>query len=270
MNSIQNHTVCNTNCNTKSNTALEVKDLYAGYGHDDVIHNINFTVTTGENLCIVGPNGCGKSTLLKSIAHIINYRGHISLNNIDIQKITRRELAQKIALLGQSAQVFFPYTVYETVAMGRYARVQGFLKNISAGDKAIINTIIAKLDIIDIKDKLIDELSGGQLQLVFLARTLAQNPEIILLDEPGNHLDLKHQIELLRYLQSWVREQNRILISVFHDLNMARYFSDTAIVMNNGKIAASGPSEKVLNSEILHEVYGFDIHGFMRTSLERW
>ena len=249
---------------------IEVKNVSAGYGQDDVIRNINFKAENGESLCVLGPNGCGKSTLLKSIARVINYRGTTSVDGRDITTFPRRELAKKIALLGQSEQVFFPYTVYETVSMGRYAYSQGFLKNLSADDGAIIENIIEKLDIAGIRDSMIDELSGGQLQRVFLARTLAQTPEVILLDEPTNHLDLKYQIELLEFLRTWVRENNKILIGVFHDLNLARRFGDTALIMNDGTITANGKISETLNSETLRAAYGIDIHGFMRESLSMW
>ena len=259
---------------------FEVKDLSAGYGGTakatEIIHNISFKVQKGESLCILGPNGSGKSTLLKAIAHIINSRGLVTHNGIDIASLPRKELAKKIALLGQITQVYFPYTVYETVSMGRYAHSQGFLKNPSAKDKDVIDNILKKLDIWDIKQRMIDELSGGTLQRVFLARTLAQTPDIILLDEPANHLDLKHQIELIKFLKSWVStqpeaaENGKTLIGVFHDLNLARLFGDTAVVLDNGKIAANGTIEEVLNSDALQKVYDIDIRGFMRESLERW
>jgi iron complex transport system ATP-binding protein len=254
----------------------EVKNLCAGYGSgaikdcDDVIRNISFKAENGECLCVLGPNGCGKSTLLKSIAHILDYRGKVLVDGGDISAIPRKQLAQKIALLSQNMQVFFPYTVYETVSMGRYAYSQGFLKNLCAEDKTIINDTLKKLDLWDIKDRMIDELSGGTLQRVFLAKTLAQTPRLILLDEPANHLDLKHQIALLDYLKSWVKENNTSLIGVFHDLNLARYFGDTAILMNEGNLAACGVIEEMLNSGILGEVYGIDIHSFMLESLEKW
>ena len=249
---------------------IEVINVCAGYGGSDVIRNINFRAEDGESLCVLGPNGCGKSTLLKSIARIIDYRGAINLDGRDITAFPRRELAKKIALLGQTAQVFFPYTVYETVSMGRYAYSQGILKNLSAEDESIIENIIVKLDIAGIRSRMIDELSGGQLQRVFLARTLAQTPEVILLDEPTNHLDLKYQIELLEFLKSWVRENNKILIGVFHDLNLARRFGDTAIIINNGIIAAGGKIKETLSKDTLYAAYGIDIHGFMRDSLKGW
>jgi len=249
---------------------LEVSGLCAGYGAGDVIRNITFNVEKGECLCVLGPNGCGKSTLLKSIARIINYRGSVLVDNSDISAVPRKELARKIALLSQNMQVFFPYTVYETVSMGRYAYSQGVLKNLSPQDKTIINDTLKKLDLWDIKDRMIDELSGGTLQRVFLAKTMAQTPRLILLDEPANHLDLKHQIDLLDYLKAWVKENDTSLIGVFHDLNLARYFGDTAILMNEGNLAACGTIEEVLNSEILETVYGIDIRAFMQKSLERW
>jgi iron complex transport system ATP-binding protein len=249
---------------------LEVRDLSANYGGSDVISNICFMVEKGESLCVLGPNGCGKSTLLKSIARIIDYRGSVFINGGDIRALPRKELARKIALLSQSAQVFFPYTVYETVSMGRYAFSQGFLKALSTEDREVIENIMKKLDIWDGKERMINELSGGALQMVFLARTLTQTPDLILLDEPSNHLDLKHQIELLTFLKAWVKENDKTLISVFHDINLARHFSDTAIVLNNGKTAASGQIDEVINSGILNEVYGVDIQAFMLKSLEKW
>ena len=255
---------------------LMIKDLFSGYNGNDVIFEINLSAERGKSLCVLGPNGCGKSTLLKSIARIIDYRGVISLNDEDISAISRKELAKKIALLSQNAhpagaaQVFFPYSVYETVSMGRYAYSHGIMKNLSAEDKIIIDDILKKLDIWDIKDRMIDELSGGTLQRVFLARTLTQTPDLILLDEPANHLDLKHQIELLNFLKTWVKENNKTLIGVFHDLNLARQFGDTAIVLDNGKIAAEGNIDDVLKNEILSGIYGIDIHRFMKESLEKW
>jgi iron complex transport system ATP-binding protein len=252
------------------NDIIEVRNVCAGYGGDDVIRNISFTVKRGECLCVLGPNGCGKSTLLKSIARIIDYRGLITLEGRDAVSYSRREFARKVALLGQSAQIFFPYTVYETVAMGRYAYSGGMLQELSARDTAIIDNIITQLDIESIRERMIDELSGGQLQRVFLARTLAQTPEVIMLDEPTNHLDLKYQIELIQYLKSWVKENNKTCIGVFHDLNLARQFGDTALVMDNGITAAYGTIEETLNSETLQSVYGIDIRSFMLESLAKW
>jgi iron complex transport system ATP-binding protein len=249
---------------------IEVKNMAAGYNGADVIRNISFKAEKGESLCILGPNSSGKSTLLKSIARIIDYRGQVLLEGRDAALFPRREFAKKTAMLSQSMQVFFPYTVYETVSMGRFAYSQGFMKNLSTEDKAITEDILKKLDIWDIRERMIDELSGGTLQRVFLARTLAQTPQIILLDEPANHLDLKHQIDLLDFLKAWVKENNKTLIGVFHDFNLARRFSNTAVVLNNGTIAAAGNIEDVLKSKTFNDVFGIDVRSYMLGSFEKW
>jgi iron complex transport system ATP-binding protein len=117
---------------------------------------------------------------------------------------------------------------------------------------------------------MINELSGGQLQRVFLARTLAQSPDIILLDEPTNHLDLKHQIELLQYLLSWAKDNNKTVIGVLHDLNLVHYYGDNAAIMHRGKLASYGRPKQVLNGETLNAIYDIDIRKFMLESLENW
>jgi iron complex transport system ATP-binding protein len=160
--------------------------------------------------------------------------------------------------------------VYDTISLGRYVHTSGFLKNLSIDDRNIIADTIERLELEDVQNQLITELSGGQLQRVFLARTIVQDPEIILLDEPTNHLDLKHQIELLQYLSAWVKEKNRTIIGVLHDLNLVHRFSDYTALMSSGEIVSCGKPEEVLNGTMLREVYGMDIGGFMRESLEKW
>jgi iron complex transport system ATP-binding protein len=249
---------------------LEIKNLYSGYDGVDVIHDINLKAENGELLCILGPNGCGKSTLLKSIARIIPYRGGVVVDGRDIASFSRKNLAKKIALMGQSAEVYFPYSVYDAVSMGRYTHTEGFLKSLSAADREIINDILNRLGLYGEKDRMINELSGGQLQRVFLARTLAQSPDIILLDEPTNHLDLKHQIELLQYLLRWAKDNNKTVIGVLHDLNLVHYYGDNAAIMHRGRLASYGRPKQVLNGETLNAIYDIDIRKFMLESLENW
>jgi len=253
-----------------NNTMITITDLCAGYGGEDVIHNINLKADKGECLCLLGPNGCGKSTLLKAAAGILNYRGRVKMEGVDTSICSRKELAKKIAMLGQEVRIYFPFTVYQTVSLGRYAHSKSFLSNLSAEDRVIIDETAKSLDIWDIRGRMIDELSGGQLQRVFLAMTIAQNPQLILLDEPTSHLDLKYQIDLLNYLKIWVKENNKTLIGVFHDLNMARNFSDTAVIISKGQITAAGNVDNVLDSEALNSAYGMNIRGFMVESLRHW
>jgi iron complex transport system ATP-binding protein len=249
---------------------LKIEKLRSGYHGVDVIQDIALTAERGEVLCIAGPNGCGKTTLLKSIAHIIPYRGSVTLDGREVSSFSGKELAKKIALLGQAPELYFPYTVYDTVALGRYAHSRGFLKGLSKEEEEFTGGILNRLGLYEEKDRMITELSGGQLQRVFLARTLAQDPSLILLDEPTNHLDLKYQVELLQYLRGWAGENNKTVIGVFHDLNLARFFSDTAALMDKGKLLARGKPEDVFNGETLREVYRTDIRQFMLDSLANW
>jgi iron complex transport system ATP-binding protein len=235
-----------------------------------VIKNITLEAGPGDFLCIVGPNGSGKSTLLRAIARLIPCRGSVTVDGRDTGALKRGELAKKIALLGQASQFYFPYTVYETAALGRYAYGKGFLPGLGKEDREIIDKTLRRLELDSLADIPITMLSGGQLQRVFLARTLVQNPAIILLDEPTNHLDLKYQVELLRYLGNWAGEAGGIVIAVLHDLNLARSFAGRIILLDGGEMKAAGTAADVLQSPALEAAYGMDISAFMRSTLKRW
>lgn len=249
---------------------LEIKNVRCGYGNNEIIKGVSFSIESGNNLCIVGPNGCGKSTLLKSIANLLKYEGNILLNGKEISKFGRKDLAKNIALMSQVSSIHFPYTVYETVSLGRYSHLSGIFSKISKFDQEIIIKSIESVGLLDLKDKLINELSGGQLQRVYLARVFAQDPNVILLDEPTNHLDLKYQIEMLDYLNNWSKQKNKMVVAVLHDLNLVHNFGEKVIMMNDGKIILSGTPREVLNGNKLKEVYGIDVKKFMLDTLKKW
>ena len=249
---------------------LEIKEVRCGYDNKEIVKGVSFNVERGNNLCIVGPTGGGKSTLLKSIANLLEYKGNIKLDSKEISKLNRKDLAKNVALMTQASNIYFPYTVYETVALGRYAHLKGVFSRINKEDDEIILKSITNVGLMDIKDKLISELSGGQLQRVYLARAFAQDPDVILLDEPTNHLDLKCQIEILDYLNKWTKENNKIVVAVLHDLNLVQTFGEKVVMMNNGKIISSGTPKEVLSGEKLKEVYEVDVKGFMIDALEKW
>lgn len=249
---------------------LEVKNIYCGYNGEDVVKNVSFKVSRGENICIVGPNGCGKSTLLKAIANLLSFKGQILLDGKDTKLLKRKELATKVSLMNQSSNILFPYSIYETVALGRYAHLNGVFSRLSKNDDEIINKSLDKVGILDIKDKLISELSGGQLQRVFLARAFAQDPDVIILDEPTNHLDLRYQIEILDYLKLWAKENNKIVVAVLHDLNLVQNFGDKVLMLKEGTLINNGETKEVLNGKDLEKVYGIDIKSFMLRTLNKW
>lgn len=250
---------------------LEIKNVWAGYNDIDIIKDVSFSVKGGENLCILGANGCGKSTLLKTISGYLPKRGSIAIDGVEIEKMKRKELAKKVGVMSQVSSIYFSYSVYETVLLGRYLHLkENSLKKASEKDKAHIKACLEAVNLYDVKDQQINTLSGGQLQRTYLARTFAQEPNIILLDEPTNHLDLKHQLELLDYLRNWTEKKDHAVIGVFHDINLAMTIADKVLLLDDGKVAAYGTKEAVLTSRKLERSYGVDVVSFMRKSLEQW
>lgn len=248
---------------------LKLKNVSAGYGAEDVIENISFEILPGQNLSVIGANGSGKSTLLKVMAGLLPYKGEITLDGKRLNMLKRKEISSKIAMLSQIAPLYFSYSVYDTVMMGRYVHEKsGLLGATSKEDKEMVNRCLKSVDMLDEKDRDITKLSGGQLQRVFLARTLAQDPAIILLDEPTNHLDLKYQIELLDYLNAWAKENNRSIVGVLHDINHAMRLSDYVLAMRRGKIANYG--KNIITSELLKNIYDVDVVSYMRQTLANW
>lgn len=249
---------------------LESTKVSCGYYNQRIVKEVSFTLKENEMLCIVGPNGSGKSTLLKALAALLEYEGSIKLKGKELKSYKRGKLAKEIALLSQVSEVYFPYTIYETVALGRYAYGKGAFGILDAEDKRCIEESLKTAGLNEIKETLISELSGGQLQRVFLARTLAQNPSVILLDEPTNHLDLKYQIELLNEIDTWRRQEGKAVIGVLHDLNMVQRYADRVLLMSDGEIVEEGAVDKVLQGEKLSQIYNMDIKKFMLSSLKKW
>jgi len=248
---------------------LTLDNVSAGYGGIDVVKNISLEIK--RSLSIVGPNGCGKTTLLKAIANILPSSGNIEIMGKPLHAMKRNEVSLKIAMLSQQTNIYFEYSVYDTVMMGRYLHIKQRLSdNPTKKDKEIVTQSLEAVNLSDVKEKSILKLSGGQLQRVFLARALAQEPNIILLDEPTNHLDLKNQIELIEYLKIWEKEGNRTIIGVLHDINLAMLLSEHLVVMKDGEIHANGNADEIISAGILDKIYEMDVADFMRTSLQRW
>lgn len=254
---------------------LAADKVSCGYGKKQVVRDVGFTVKAGSWLCIAGPNGCGKSTLLKALCGLLPYEGTVTFHGKEISAHSRRELSARVALMAQLQSLSFDYSVRETVRMGRYAaKKRGFFSPLRdfQEDWEAADAQIQALGLEQEADQSILRLSGGQLQRVFLARTLAQEPDLILLDEPTNHLDVKHQAELVDGVRSWLRQEgrDRAAVSVFHDLNLAAQAADEILLMKQGRAAAFGPAGEVLSSPVLSEAYDFPVREYMRGLHERW
>lgn len=250
---------------------LSVNELSCGYLNVNILKGISFELSQGENLSILGVNGSGKTTLLKAIAGLAPYDGSVKILDKEVSKLKKIEIAKHMAYLSQLSSVYFSYTVFDTVMMGRYVHFKnGYLLHKTKKDVEIVNHCLKKVNIYDIKDKNVDEISGGQLQRVFLARAIAQDPKIILLDEPTNHLDLKNQLELLNYLKQWAEESNKIIIGVFHDINFAIKLGGKALLLQGIDKYTFEETKEVLNSKLINDVYGMDIKKYMLETLKVW
>ena len=250
---------------------LTLSNVSAGYNEIDVVKNISFSIDGNDCLSIIGPNGCGKTTLLRAILNILPFSGEILVDGIPISKMKHKEKSRKIAMLSQITGAYFSYSVYDTVMMGRYLHIKDKLLGLpSEKDKDVVQNCLRTVDLVNEAEKPITELSGGQLQRVFLARTLAQEPQIILLDEPTNHLDLRFQIELIEYMKKWVADGERTVVGVMHDINLAMKLSDNIMIMKDGKTAAFGKAAEVVTDELLENVFEIDVANYMREALARW
>lgn len=249
---------------------LTVQSLSCGYGGEDVVHDISFELLEGHRLVILGPNGCGKTTLLRALTGFLPFTGAAVLDGRDLKAMSARERGQSLAMLTQMGAVSFSFTVWETVLLGRYPHLgRGIFAAPNAGDRAIAEDCLKRLDLWDTRERPITELSGGQLQRVLLARTFAQTPKVILLDEPTNHLDLRYQVELVAELKKWTAEPGRAAVGVFHDMDLALDFADTVLLMDKGRVVYLGSADK-LDPALLSRVFGLDVPGYMRASRERW
>lgn len=250
---------------------ISIQDVRAGYGENEILHGITFDVKMGENLSIIGPNGCGKTTLLRTIAGTMPFTGDILCKEESIRNMKRKTLAKKISMLSQTIHVYFNYTVFDTVMMGRYVyESTGLFGGISEKDKLVVNEALKTVGMLELKDREIDTLSGGQLQRVFLAKVLAQDPDIILLDEPTNHLDFSYQIEMIRFLKHWAFQKKKTVIGVLHDINLAMQLSDQVLLLEEGKIRAFGNCRDIFSSDALNNAYKMDVAGYMLETLKKW
>ena len=249
---------------------LKAEHLTCGYGGAPVVKDLSFEVPAGGRLCVLGPNGCGKTTLLRALAGLLPHEGSVSVAGRDLSALPRLQMAQTVALLSQISTVYFSYTVYETVLMGRYAhQAGGVFSGPGPEDRRLALECMERTGVAHLRQRQLTELSGGQLQRVFLARTFAQCPQVILLDEPTNHLDLKYQVELVQELKDWASGEGRCVVGVLHDVNLALELADLFLLMEEGRARFFGPAAE-FDPAALNRVYRMDVGGYMRRALKRW
>lgn len=239
---------------------LSAKNIKVSYENNEIISDLSIQIPESKFTSIIGANGCGKSTLLKTLSRILKPKsGLIYLDGKDINSVATLTIAKKMAILPQSPVAPSGLTVEELVAYGRYPH-QGSFGKLNNDDKNHIQKSLEITGMIEFKDRNIDELSGGQRQRAWIAMALAQDTDIILLDEPTTYLDLVHQLEVLKLLQKLNLEDNKTIVLVIHEINMAARFSDHMITLKNGNIVAQGTAEQIMSHSVLKEVFNIDAY----------
>ncbi|NLY46106.1 MAG: ABC transporter ATP-binding protein [Tissierella sp.] len=239
--------------------AIDVNNLEFGYKDNLVIKDISFSIKAGSFVSILGPNGSGKSTLLKTLNNLYNpNNGSIQLYGKDILSYKKRELAKKIALVPQDTNIEYEFTVEDIVMMGRHPYKNRF-ENENEIDHKIVNESLELTYTLNLKDRIINQISGGERQRAIIAKALAQKPAIILLDEPTSNLDINHQMDILNLLKKLNHENGLTVVLVIHDINLACRYSDEIILLHKGKILGIGAPEEVITVENMEDAYDMKV-----------
>ncbi len=233
---------------------LKVENAYVELGERDVIKGVSADFHPGALTGVIGPNGAGKTTLLRALAGLLPVKaGSISLDGQPIDSFDRKETARRVGYLGQKQEPAFPFRVEETVMMGRYPHL-GRLSPETGADREAVDTALRDVDATDLASRAINELSGGELQRVLIARTLAAQTPVLLLDEPFANLDVKHCLDILEILRAQAREGRTVVVSV-HDLNLAHRYCDELLLLYEGEILAQGNAGSVLTPRLIEKAF---------------
>lgn len=238
---------------------LSIHNITFCYNSVRALEEITFEVNEGEVLGVIGPNGSGKTTLLRCINLALKPKvGTVFLDGKNILELDRKEIAKNIGVVPQNSVIRFPFTVFDIVLMGRRPH-SSRLGRETPKDVSIVRKAMEITNTLHLADRLIDEVSGGEKQRVIIARALAQEPKVLLLDEPTLHLDINHQLEILELIKRLAKENKLVVILVSHDLNLASRYCDKLILLNSGKIYSIGRPREVLTPNNIKNVYNVDV-----------
>lgn len=249
---------------------LQGEHITVRYGSFTVVEDLSFDLKEGQWLMLTGPNGAGKSTLIETIAQGTPYTGSVRWQGQDIRTLKAASLAQKIGVLAQKNNVGYAYAVEEVVGLGRYAYKSGLFSGRDDDGKEAVEKALKITGLSGLRHASMLTLSGGEMQRVFLAQVFAQNPQVLILDEPANHLDLKYQQHIFSLIQEWLEQPGRAVLSVVHDLSLARRYGTHAILLDHGKTVSQGLIADVMTPENLKQVYGMDVYAWMQEMLSQW
>ncbi|MER5769846.1 ABC transporter ATP-binding protein [Streptomyces sp. NPDC001985] len=237
---------------------LTARELTLAYEDRTVVHELDLAVPDGRVTVIVGPNACGKSTTLRALGRLLKPRGGaVLLDGTELDRIPTKRIAQSIGLLPQSPVAPEAITVSDLVSRGRQPH-QAWWRQWSEEDERAVTDAMTRTDVLALADRSVDELSGGQRQRVWIAMALAQETEVLLLDEPTTFLDISHQVEVLDLVRRLNHERGRTVVAVLHDLNQAARYADHLVAMKAGRVVAEGAPSEVVTEELVREVFGLE------------
>ena len=248
---------------------LKVENLSVTYGDLTILNGVSFDLAPGEWLMIVGPNGAGKSTLINAITGGVPAKGSVFFEGRNARTMKAHELARGIGVLAQNHFVGYAFSVEEVVRLGRYAYAPTIFSRHS-GEEQAVRAALEQTGLYELRHQSVLTLSGGELQRTFLAQTFCQDPRLLLLDEPTNHLDLVYQKQVFELIQKWLKQEGRAVISVVHDLSLARAYGTRALLLDRGQVVADGPMDRVFSDEVLNRVYRMDVRAWMNKMLDQW
>ncbi|MEK3988716.1 iron ABC transporter ATP-binding protein [Robertmurraya sp. FSL R5-0851] len=236
---------------------IQVQVLSKFYGKKKVVEDVTVSIQRGKITSFIGPNGAGKSTLLSMVSRLLDAdSGEVLIDQSNIKKMKSNDFSKIVSILKQSNYMNVRLTIRELVAFGRFPYSKGRL---TAEDEKMVDQAIEYMALKDMEDRYLDELSGGQKQRAFIAMVIAQDTEYILLDEPLNNLDMKHSVQIMKILRRLVDELGKTVVIVLHDINFASVYSDRIVALKDGKVVKDGPTNEIIQSKALKEIYDMDI-----------
>jgi len=236
---------------------IQVRELSKSYGKKVVVENVSVNIHPGKITSFIGPNGAGKSTLLSMVSRLLDAdTGEVLVDEKNVKKMKSNDFSKRVSILKQSNHMNVRLTIRELVSFGRYPHSRGQL---NAEDLRIVDQAMDYVGLMDMQHDYLEELSGGQRQRAFIAMVIAQDTDYILLDEPLNNLDMKHSVQIMKILRSLVDDLGKTVVIVLHDINFASVYSDRIVALKEGRVIKDGPTDDIINSVSLKEIYDMDI-----------
>ena len=236
---------------------IQVRELTKFYGEKVVVENVSVNIHPGKITSFIGPNGAGKSTLLSMVSRLLDAdTGEVLVDKENTKKMKSNEFSKRVSILKQANFMNARLTIRELVSFGRYPHSRGRL---NAEDLRVIDQALDYMNLMDMQHNYLDELSGGQRQRAFIAMVIAQDTDYILLDEPLNNLDMKHSVQIMKILRRLVDELGKTVVIVLHDINFASVYSDRIVALKEGRVIKDGPTDDIINSDSLREIYDMEI-----------